>query len=92
MRINLAHLRHPARSGGWIDFCVFDARANSGTDADNADLLVQLTARAQANNLQVDQAALAFRAGGRLRFFGSPALVEFLSKNPFPRWTHQLDL
>lgn len=92
MRVPLAHVRHPAQSGGEINFCVFDARSNSGSDADNAQLLSQLTASARMNNLRVDQSALAFRSGGQLRFFGDRPLVEFLSHNGLPRWTHQLDL
>ena len=39
MRVNLAHLRERARSGGWINFAVFDARSSSGTDDDNTQLL-----------------------------------------------------
>ena len=27
MRINLAHLRERAASGGWVNFAVFDARS-----------------------------------------------------------------
>lgn len=53
MRVNLAHLRERARSGGWNNFAVFDARSSSGTDADNSQLLVQLTAHARAASLLV---------------------------------------
>jgi hypothetical protein len=42
--------------------------------------------------LNVEQAALAFRSGGRLQFFGSPSLVDYLSKRGVPAWTHQLDV
>jgi hypothetical protein len=31
-------------------------------------------------------------SGGRLQFFGSPPLVEFLSKNGLPGWTHSIDV
>lgn len=92
MRVNLAHLRERARSGGWINFAVFDARSSSGTDDDNSQLLAQLTARARAASLRVDQAALAFRNGSRVQFFGSPPLVEFLSRSGLPGWTHHIDL
>ena len=92
MRVNFAHLREQARSGGWINFAVFDARSNSGTDADNSQLLAQLTARARAASLRVDQAALAFMSAGRLRFFGSPPLVEYLSRNGLPGWTHHIEV
>ena len=59
MRINLAHLRERAASGGWVNFAVFDARSSSGSQSDNARLLSQLTARARASNLRVEQSALA---------------------------------
>ena len=91
MRINFAHLRQPAQSGGCINFCVFDARSSSGTSTDNARLLAQLTERARAT-LDVDQSALAFTTGGRLQFFGSPPLVEFLSRNALSGWTHNIEL
>jgi len=58
MRINLAHMRERAASGGWVNFAVFDARSSSG---------------------------------GRTQFFGSPPLVDFLSKNGIPGWTHTID-
>jgi len=91
MRINVAHLRERAQAGGWIDFAVFDARSTSGTDAGNAQLLGQLTAKARAANLRVDQAALAYTEGGRIRFYGSPPLVDYLSKCGVPGWTHTVD-
>lgn len=91
MRINLAHLRERAASGGWVNFAVFDARSSSGSRDDNARLLAQLTAQARASNLRVEQSALAFNSGGRLQFFGSPPLVDFLSKIGIPGWTHTID-
>ena len=91
MRVNLAHLRERAKSGGWVNFAVFDARASSGSRDDNAQLLAQLTAKTRSSNLRVDQSALAFSAGGRVQFFGSPHLVDFLSKSGLPGWTHTID-
>lgn len=93
MRVNLAHRRERAHSGGWINFAVFEARSSSGTRDDNARLLAQLTAKAKAkaSSLQVDQAALAFMSCGRIQFFGSPQLVEYLSKSGLPGWTHTVD-
>ncbi|MBE0548538.1 MAG: hypothetical protein IH627_13005 [Rubrivivax sp.] len=91
MRVNLAHIRERAQSGGWVDFAVFDARASSGTRDDNARLLAQLTAKARGSNLRVDQSALAFSSGGRVQFFGSPPLVDYLSKSGLPGWTHTID-
>lgn len=91
MRVNLAHLRERARSGGWINFAVFEARSSSGSEDDNARLLAQLTARAKNANLHVDQSALAFMSGSRIQFFGSPPLVEYLSNTGLPDWTHTID-
>lgn len=92
MNVNFAHLRERAQAGGWINFAVFDARSSSGTSADNSKLLAQLTVRARAASLRVDQAALAFMNAGRLQFFGSPPLVEYLSRNGLPGWTHNIEV
>ena len=91
MRINFAHIRHPGASGGYIDFAVFEARSASGTQSANAAVLARLTAKARASGLKVDQSALAFVESGRIRFYGSPPLVDFLSKSGVPRWTHHID-
>jgi len=91
MKVNIAHLRERARNGGWINFAVFEAKSSSGARDDNAQLLAQLTARARRANLQVDQSALAFMSGGRVQFFGSPPLVEYLSKSGLPGWTHTIE-
>jgi len=90
MQINFAHLRQPAVTGGWVNFAVFDARSRSGTPSANSVLLEQLTTRARGNQLRIDQSALVFSVNGRIRFFGSKHLVEFLSRNGLPRWTHTL--
>jgi hypothetical protein len=71
MRVSLAHLREPSTSGGWIDFAVFDAKSNNGS---NAELLAALTTRARASGLKIDQSALAYVEGGRLIFHGSKSL------------------
>jgi hypothetical protein len=91
MKVNFAHLRERAQAGGWINFAVFDARSSSGTSADNSKLLAQLTVRAR-DTLRVDQAALAFTNAGRLQFFGSPPLVEYLSRSGLPGWTHHIEV
>ncbi|VVD91968.1 hypothetical protein PPN31114_01709 [Pandoraea pneumonica] len=91
MKVNFAHIRERAQNGGWINFAVFDARSSSGTRDDNSRLLTQLTAKALNANLRIDQAALAFMSGGRLQFFGSPSLVDFLSRSGLPAWTHTLN-
>lgn len=93
MRINMAHLRERAVSGGFINFAVFDARSRSGTESDNADLLAQLVVKAKRAGLAIDQAALTFKSNGRIQFFGTPSLIKYLSKNSHViRWTHSLDI
>jgi hypothetical protein len=91
MRINFAHIRERSTSGGHIDFAVFDARSNSGSDADNAQVLAGLTAKARLAGYKIDQAAIAFSQNGQLRFYGTKNLVEYLSRRGLPRWTHTLD-
>ena len=91
MKINLAHLRERAAAGGWIDFAVFEARSNSGTESANAGLLDQLTAKARASGLKIDQSALAFTKNGRVQFYGSKHLVKYLSNSWIPQWTHTID-
>jgi len=88
MRTRLAHLRERSTSGGWIDFAVFDAKSTTGS---NAELLASLTVHARRSGLKVDQAALAYWEGGRVRFYGSKPLVEFLSRSGVPAWTHEID-
>lgn len=91
MRVNFAHVRHPSAAGGYIDFAVFDARSTNGTEAGNAEVLRNLTLRARANGLKIDQSALTFSEGGRVRFYGDGHLVEHLSRSGVPHWTHCLD-
>jgi len=91
MKINLAHLRERSTSGEWIDFAVFDAQSNSGTNSDNDTLLHQLTIKARASGLKIDQSALAYSQNGRVRFYGDKNLVDYLSRSGVPRWTHQID-
>ena len=88
MKINLSHLRERAVGGGWINFAVFDAKSTTG---DNGELLLQLTNRARASGLRIDQSALAFSSGGRIRFYGDQNLVNYLAKNWRPVWTHTID-
>lgn len=89
MKINLAHIRERSTSGGYIDFAVFDARSTSG---DNATLLAQLTAKARVSGLKIDQSALAYSQNGRIKFYGSKNLVDYLARSGLPRWTHEVDL
>jgi len=92
MKINLAHIREKSTSGGWIDFAVFDAKSTSGTNSDNAVLLADLTAKARTSGLKIDQSALAFKQAGQIRFYGDKNLVDYLSRNGVPRWTHKIDV
>lgn len=89
MKIKMAHLRERATNGGWIDFAVFDARSTNG---DNGGLLHQLTIAARGQGLKVDQSALAYSLGGRIQFFGSRSLVDYLAKKGLPSWTHSLHI
>ena len=89
MKIHLAHIRAPSTSGGQIDFAVFDAKSTSGS---NATLLAQLTARARASGLKIDQSALAYSQNGRNQFYGSRHLVDHLARSGLPRWTHEIDV
>lgn len=91
MRINFAHLRERSTTGGWINVAVFDTRSASGTASDNARLLAQLTARARAAGLAVDQSALMFAQHGRQQFYGDSHLVTHLSRTGAPQCTHSLD-
>jgi len=91
MRINFAHLRERSTTGGWINFAVFDARSNSGSDSDNAAILAQLTLRAKAAGFKIDQSALAFDEHGQLKFYGSKNLVNYLANNWLPQWTHYIE-
>lgn len=90
MQVNMAHLRERSTAGGYVDFAVFEARSQSGTNADNATLLQQLIHHAMRAGHKVDKAALAFMQNGQLRYFGTPDLVKYLSQRGLPRWTHKL--
>lgn len=89
MKVNMAHLRERATSGGWINFAVFEAKSTTG---ENDALLYQLTQAARVAGLQVDQSALAYMSGGKTKFYGDKNLVNYLSKGWIPRWTHKIDL
>lgn len=91
MQISFAHVRERSTTGQPIDFAVFDACANSRTQADNSEVLEELTMKARASGLKIDQSALAYRENGRTKFYGSPHLVDYLAKRGVPRWTHTLN-
>lgn len=92
MKINFAHIRERSTSGGSIDFAVFEARTTSGSEADNAQVLADLTAKARLAGRKIDQSALAFTQNGRLMFYGTKNLVDYLSKRGLPQWTHSISV
>lgn len=75
-----------------MDFAVFDARSSSGSDADNAALLHQLTVAARRLGLKIDHSALAYNEAGSNRFYGVKTLVDYLARTPLPRWTRFIDV
>ena len=87
MRIQMAHLRDQG-----INFAIFGADAANRTDSGRQALLTDLVAKATANRLRADKAALAYQEAGRIRFFGAPDLVKYLASRGVPRWTHTLDV
>jgi hypothetical protein len=90
MKIGLAHGCDQSTTGGFIEFAVFDADATSGIDSDRSELLWDLTNRARAEGLGIEKSALAFNENGRVMFYGTPDLVEYLANNGVPQWTHYL--
>jgi hypothetical protein len=92
MQINFAHLRERATNGGDINFAVFEARANSNSDTARSEVLADLTVRARQSGLRVDQSALAFTENGRIKFYGTKNLVDYLSRGWIPHWTHKLSV
>ncbi|HUP62495.1 MAG TPA: hypothetical protein VNA69_18975 [Thermoanaerobaculia bacterium] len=92
MRVNFAHLRERSTAGGFIDFAVFDANANSGTDDDRADVLADLTMKARYSGLKVDASALVYREHGQMRTYGDRIVVDYLSRMGIPRWTNWMDV
>lgn len=87
MQINLAHVRIQG-----INCAIFDANARVSTDSERAKVLADLTARARRAGLRVEKAALAFSEAGRLRFYGTRDLVDYLAKGAGVNWTHTLDV
>jgi hypothetical protein len=86
VKINMAHLRDQG-----IDFAVFDADARSHMNHDRTNLLSQLMFTARRAGMKIDKAALAFRQGSDIAFYGTPDLVRYLQMVGLPRWTHTID-
>jgi len=89
MKVSLAHIRERSTTGSWINFVVFDAKS---TTNNNNKLLAQLTTKARNSGLKVDKSALAYRKNGRLEFYGTKDLVQYLSRSGLPQWTHTIDV
>jgi len=92
MKINMAHFRQETSNGDFMDFAIFDAKSESGSESDNLKLLHDLTNNARSNKFKVDQAVLVFKVDDEIRFYGSTELAKYLSKVGFPKWTHQIDI
>ncbi len=88
----MAHFRQETSNEDFMDFAVFDAKSESGSESDNLKLLNDLTDNARLNNLKVDQAVLFFKKDDEVRFYGSTELAKYLSKVGFPKWTHEIDI
>lgn len=91
--VQLAHFRQQTATGQFVDFAIFDAKTESGSEEDNLELLNGLILKAiELENLKIDQAALMFEKNGEVRFYGSNDLVNYISKVGFKKWTHTLKL
>jgi hypothetical protein len=84
-QVKLAHLRTQG-----IDFAVFDADARNNSDSARASVLRDLTVAAQLQGLKVDKSALAYARAGRIQFYGTPDLVDYLANQGVPTWTHTI--
>jgi hypothetical protein len=86
MKVHLAHI-HDQR----VDFAVFEADAQSRLDSDRAGVLQRLVFSARRAGLKIDKAALAFRQGNTIAFYGTADLVQYLQHRGVPQWTHTID-
>ena len=93
MEVQFAHFRQQTATGQFIDFAIFDAKTESGSESDNLELLNNLTDETiHVHKLKIDQAALVFKENDEMRFYGSTDLVNYISRAGFPKWTHTLEL
>jgi hypothetical protein len=90
-QIELAHIRERTVNGQYIDFAVLNANAADRTDSARNRLLSELSMRARNAGLKVDAAALAYEENGRVRFYGSKNVVEYLSRGGVPHWNKTLN-
>lgn len=92
MRINFSHYRDKSTTGGCIDYAVFEARSQTGSESDNDTLLLSLTIKARNLGYKIDKSALAYLENGELIFFGDSDLVNYLKMNALPNSNNHLDL
>ena len=92
MKIKFAHLKERSTNGSYISFVVFDVATRTKSNADNDEVLTQLTSMVRAQGLRVDQSALQYRRGSKLEFYGSRNLVKYLSKHGVSHWTHSMSV
>lgn len=85
MQVKLAHLRTQG-----IDFAVFEADARTDSDSARANVLRELTVAARAAGLKVDKSALAFVRAGKIQFYGTPDIVNYLANQGVPSSTHTI--
>lgn len=91
VKVNLAHLRQKNQYDEWVNFAIFDACSESGTEADNLTLLKNLTLCAQQKKLKIDMATLYFYRGNDISYYGSTELVNYLKDAGMPTWTHTIE-
>jgi hypothetical protein len=87
MKINLAHYRIQN-----VDCALFEANARIGTDSERTKVLAELTTRARRSGLHIDKSVLAYAESGRVHYYGTRDLVQYLAQRPLPAWTHTLDV
>ena len=87
MKINVAHFHEQG-----TNCLVIDADHVQHTQSGRAELLSSLTAKARRSGLAVEKSVLAFVEYGRVTFFGTPDLSEFMAGYGLPTWTHTLDV
>ena len=87
MNIRLAHLNLQD-----INVAIFDAKPAVDSDSARRQLLSDLTSRGRLAGLRIDKSALAYVAGNRNTFFGTPDLVRYLQNNGVSKWTHTIEV
>lgn len=92
VNIKFAHNKKRSTNGSWISFAVFKAKSTTGNNSDNQKLLQQLSNKVRGNGLKVDKSALAFMKNGRTCFFGTPDLVNHLSKSGMIRTNNSINI